>query len=234
MSRSLFKCPYCNYSSKWKSNLTRHVRVHEDSPLTSYSANCDIQFASNENYQAHKEYYCSTRPDQESIDSSSSPTPTQQPQNQEHHPIALPNQPRSPGSSTPIVVTSESESRDFINSSSSPTPTPSSTPAAEASSASVTRMSLFFKCPYCSYSSDWPARLNRHVSGVHGDSSVEDGIADLPLTTPPLDRYSATCDIQFSLSKNYQVHKELFCSTRHVPESIDSSSSPTPTQQLQQ
>ncbi|GIY38089.1 hypothetical protein CDAR_399381 [Caerostris darwini] len=107
MSR-LFKCPYCNYSSKWKPNLTLHVNGHK------HCANCDIKFDSNENFLAHKEHNCSTRPDQESI-----------------------------------------------NSSSLPTPTPSSTPAAEASS-----VPLLFKCPYCSYSSDWQARLNRHVHKV--------------------------------------------------------------------
>ncbi|GIY38081.1 hypothetical protein CDAR_399351 [Caerostris darwini] len=97
MSR-LFKCPYCNYSSNKRTNLTLHVNGHK------YCSNCDIHFTSNDNYQDHKEHYCSTRPVLES------------------------------------------------------------TSVAEASSASVARMSrILIKCPYCSYSSDWPALLSRHV-----------------------------------------------------------------------
>ncbi|GIY28225.1 hypothetical protein CDAR_58811 [Caerostris darwini] len=138
-----FKCPYCNYWSYRKDNLICHISgVHgdshvadgiEDLPLTiphldRYCAKCDIHFALYDNYLVHKEHYCNTRSVHEYIELSSSPTPTQQlqqPHNQVHHLIALPNQPRSPGSNTTIVVTSESESesRDFINSSSSPTPT---------------------------------------------------------------------------------------------------------------
>ncbi|GIY28217.1 hypothetical protein CDAR_58771 [Caerostris darwini] len=114
-----FMCPFCCYWSNWKANLNRHVRgVHGDLPLSTppldrYCAKCDIQFALYENYQAHKKNYCSIRFVLEYIDSSSYPTPTQQlqqPQNQQHHPVALPGQPRSPGSNTTIVVISESES----------------------------------------------------------------------------------------------------------------------------
>ncbi|GIZ04185.1 zinc finger protein ush, partial [Caerostris extrusa] len=76
------------------------------------------------NYQAHKEQYCNTRPVLESIDCSSSPTPTQQlqqHQNQQHHSTAMPNQPSSPGSNnTTTAITLESESRDFITTSSFP------------------------------------------------------------------------------------------------------------------
>ncbi|GIY30936.1 hypothetical protein CEXT_752391 [Caerostris extrusa] len=133
-----FKCLYCNYWSYMKRNLIRHISgVHGDSHvadgiedlllttphLDRYCAKCDIHFALHDNYQVHKEHYCNTRPVREYSEYSSSPTPPQQLQqlqNQEYHPIALPNQPRSPGSSTTIEVTSESESesRDFINSSS--------------------------------------------------------------------------------------------------------------------
>ncbi|GIY28213.1 hypothetical protein CDAR_58751 [Caerostris darwini] len=95
-------------------------------------------------------------------------------------------------------------------------------------------MPRLFKCPYCSYSSDRQARLIRHVSLVHGVSPLADTLLDSPLTTPSLDRYCVKCDIQFASYKSYQIHKGHYCSTRHVPESIDSSSSPTPTQQLQQ
>ncbi|GIY38093.1 hypothetical protein CDAR_399401 [Caerostris darwini] len=89
------------------------------------------------------------------------------------------------------------------------------TPAAEGSSASVARMSRLFKCPYCNYSSNRKDNLTRHVN-VHS----------------PLNRYCPKCDLQFASYKKYQVHKEQYCSTRHVPESIDSSSSPTSMQQL--
>ncbi|GIY93384.1 hypothetical protein CEXT_749941 [Caerostris extrusa] len=56
MPRRLLKCPYCNYSSKWKPNLTIHVNTYH-SPLTTpsldrYCATCDVQFALYENYQA--------------------------------------------------------------------------------------------------------------------------------------------------------------------------------------
>ncbi|GIY38077.1 hypothetical protein CDAR_399331 [Caerostris darwini] len=95
-------------------------------------------------------------------------------------------------------------------------------------------MPRLFKCPYYNYSSDWKSNLSRHVREVHGNSSMADELAYLPLRTPRLDRYCAKCDIQFASYKNYQAHKEQYCSTGHVPESIDSSSSPTPTQQLQE
>ncbi|GIY38075.1 hypothetical protein CDAR_399321 [Caerostris darwini] len=60
-----FKCPFCSYGSKWKSDLNRHQ--------------------------------------------------LQQPQNQQHYPTAVPNQPRSPGSNTTTTTasTSESESKGF-------------------------------------------------------------------------------------------------------------------------
>ncbi|GIY43063.1 hypothetical protein CEXT_457921 [Caerostris extrusa] len=108
----LFKCPYCNYSSNRKTNLTLHVNGHK------HCANCDIRFDSNENYRVHKEQYCSTRHVPESIDSSSSPTSTQQlqqPQNQQQHPTSVPNQPRFPGSNTTTTtaVTSEYKSKGF-------------------------------------------------------------------------------------------------------------------------
>ncbi|GIY79564.1 c2H2-type domain-containing protein [Caerostris extrusa] len=69
MSRRLFKCPYCRYSSDKKTNLTLHINVHRDSPdehvdsslrtprLDRYCAKCDIQFlhtkASEENVAKH-------------------------------------------------------------------------------------------------------------------------------------------------------------------------------------
>ncbi|XP_071038520.1 zinc finger protein ush isoform X2 [Parasteatoda tepidariorum] len=89
----------------------------------------------------------------------------------------------------------------------------------------IPRLSRLFKCPYCSYSSDKKASLTRHIR-MHGQSPGTDGQCDIPLATPPMARYCANCDIQFTAYKNYLVHKELYCSTRHVHKSIPPSSSP--------
>ncbi|XP_055943145.1 zinc finger protein ush-like [Argiope bruennichi] len=96
-----------------------------------------------------------------------------------------------------------------------------------------TRLTRLFKCPYCSYSSDKKASLTRHVR-MHGASPSADGHADMPLPTPPMARYCTNCDIQFASYKNYQVHKEFYCSTRHVHKTINPSTSPSSGQQLQQ
>ncbi|KFM60082.1 Zinc finger protein ush, partial [Stegodyphus mimosarum] len=69
---------------------------------------------------------------------------------------------------------------------------------------------------------------------MHGTSPSVDGHCDLPLATPPMARYCANCDIQFASYKNYQVHKEYYCNTRHVHKSIASSSSPNVSVQPQQ
>ncbi|GIY38083.1 hypothetical protein CDAR_399361 [Caerostris darwini] len=86
----LFKCPYCNYSLDWKSNLSRHVReMHGDSSMADELAYLPLR-------TPRLDLYCQLQ--------------QQQPQNQEHHPIALPNQPRFPGrNTTTITVTSESK-----------------------------------------------------------------------------------------------------------------------------
>ncbi|GIY28219.1 hypothetical protein CDAR_58781 [Caerostris darwini] len=114
----LFQCPLCSYWSKKKANLTRHISLHSLSspapPQARYCAKCDVQFSLYRNYQYKT---CSRFIDP----ASTQQVQHQQPQNQQHHPIALPNEPRSSGSiNTTTAVTSESESRDFINTSSSP------------------------------------------------------------------------------------------------------------------
>ncbi|GFT38257.1 zinc finger protein ush, partial [Nephila pilipes] len=103
------------------------------------------------------------------------------------------------------------------------------TSASDISAGSARRL---FKCTYCSYTSDKKASLTRHIR-MHGTSPSADGHNDLPLPTPPMARYCANCDIQFASFKNYQVHKEIYCNTRHVHRSTNSSSSPNPGQQLQ-
>ncbi|XP_054711107.1 zinc finger protein ush-like [Uloborus diversus] len=95
----------------------------------------------------------------------------------------------------------------------------------------IAKHSRVFKCPYCSYSSDKKASLTRHIR-MHGSSAGADG-HEIPLPTPPMARYCANCDIQFASYKNYQVHKEFYCNTRHVHKSTNSSS-PNQTQQHSQ
>lgn len=65
-------------------------------------------------------------------------------------------------------------------------------------------------------------------------SPSADGQHDLPLPTPSMACYCANCDIQFASFEDYQVHKEIYCNTRHVHRSTNSSSSPNPGQQIQQ
>ncbi|GIY30928.1 c2H2-type domain-containing protein [Caerostris extrusa] len=74
-----------------------------------------------------------------------------------------------------------------------------STPAEEASSASVARMSPLFQRPFCSYWSKKKANPTLHIN-VHRDSPDE--LVDSPLRTPRLDRYCAKCDIQFASYKS--------------------------------
>ncbi|GIY28207.1 hypothetical protein CDAR_58701 [Caerostris darwini] len=78
------------------------------------------------------------------------------------------------------------------------------TPATEASSASVARMSRRFKCHYCDYSSNKKTNLTLHFS-VHRNSLVADELADSPFIPPFPDRYFTTCNIQFGLYENYQA-----------------------------
>ncbi|GIY30931.1 hypothetical protein CEXT_752361 [Caerostris extrusa] len=91
----------------------------------------------------------------------------------------------------------------------------------------MSRMPRLFKCPYCSYVSHNQAGVNCHVR-THGETPVADGPVDLPLPTPPLASSCANCDIQFASNENYQVHKEHYCSTRHVPESESAGNMITP------
>ncbi|GIY28202.1 hypothetical protein CDAR_58681 [Caerostris darwini] len=65
-------------------------------------------------------------------------------------------------------------------------------------------MSRRFRCPYCNYSSNNKTNLTLHLY-VHRNSLAADELADSSLTTPSLDRYCATCDVQFALYENYQA-----------------------------
>ncbi|GIY79566.1 hypothetical protein CEXT_724591 [Caerostris extrusa] len=106
------------------------------------------------------------------------------------------------------------------------------TPAAEASSASVAKMSRLFKCPYCNYSGRLAFEIEAARQAEH-NKYIQDGkclscmliypSSDISLDETGRKFSSIVCPLKC------QAHKEHSCSTRPVPESIDSSSSPTST-----
>ncbi|GIY79567.1 hypothetical protein CEXT_724601 [Caerostris extrusa] len=179
MSR-LFKCPYCNYSSDRKQNLTLHV----NGGRLAFEIEAARQAEHNKYIQDGKCLSCMLI--YPSSDISLDETGRKFSSNRVSFKVSGLGWAKFSGlhrieQGWPNPANREAHKEhscstrpvpESIDSSPSPTPTPSSTPAAEASSKSVARMSRrLFKCPYCSYSSDWPDRVSRHVRGVHGDAA---------------------------------------------------------------
>jgi len=99
-----------------------------------------------------------------------------------------------------------------------------------------------YSCSYCSYSADKKVSLNRHMrmhsggppslpnqnenGNVNGDSAPSSSTLVSPFPTAPgrtpaegitaADRYCFDCEIQFTSLKTFKVHKQYYCSTRHV------------------
>ena len=108
-----------------------------------------------------------------------------------------------------------------------------------------------YTCIYCSYSADKKVSLNRHMrmhsagptppptststSNINNDDhnssnhSTSKTIPS-PSCTPEaaLERFCQDCDIQFSSIKTFRVHKQYYCSTRHVLKTAVASAVGTP------
>lgn len=89
-----------------------------------------------------------------------------------------------------------------------------------------------FVCPHCPYVTAKKPGYLQHLS-LHqegGGSNLDTSGNPLPINVvPPAARYCADCDIQFSSPKTYQVHKQYYCSTRHVLKPASATSQPMTT-----
>lgn len=106
-----------------------------------------------------------------------------------------------------------------------------------------------YSCSYCSYSADKKVSLNRHMrmhsggppsipnGNLNGESRTSPSFSGQPPVTPgrgvgegvtSADRYCFDCEIQFSSLKTFKVHKQYYCSTRHVMKTQLSLAPPTP------
>ncbi|CAN8003130.1 unnamed protein product, partial [Ixodes hexagonus] len=176
---------------------------------------CGIQFSSVKTLRAHQTYYCTKRMDKLLVasaqhdtaeDSSGGGVPSPRQRGSSPHENGA-----EEGSAEDSAPAKRPRREDSSPLSSDASSTPSKSPKA----------GRCYQCPFCSYAYDRKGSLTRHMR-LHGSppsppNADPTGAEDVSM--PPGARYCSNCDIQFSSYKTFTVHKQYYCSTRHVQKS---------------
>ncbi|GAB6023190.1 hypothetical protein CHUAL_008012 [Chamberlinius hualienensis] len=87
-----------------------------------------------------------------------------------------------------------------------------------------------YSCPHCHFVTSKKQIFYQH-SSLHQENvqSRVIGSSSINVGVPPAARYCSNCDIQFSSPKTYHVHKQYYCSTRHVLKPINNAATPPTT-----
>ncbi|KAG0413160.1 hypothetical protein HPB47_009687 [Ixodes persulcatus] len=167
---------------------------------------CGIQFSSIKTLRAHQTYYCTKRLDKLLVPSVQHDTAEDSSGGGVSSP--RPHEGSPEDSAAPAKRPRREDSSPLSSDASS---TPSKSPKA----------GRCYQCPYCSYAYDRKGSLTRHMR-LHGSPPSPpsaDPVGTEDVSMPPGARYCSNCDIQFSSYKTFTVHKQYYCSTRHVQKS---------------
>lgn len=171
-----------------------------------YCQDCGIRFSSHATLEAHQAYYCSRRLALATEDelTTAGDTPARLYPVRHNGSWVGVKQDSSPAAAADSDKERGAPAADMTNRTAA---APHSSPR---SSKAVSRT---FACPHCPFmTTKKPAfvqHLNLHQEGPGG--------SPLPkVAVPPAARYCSNCDIQFSSAKTFHVHKQYYCSTRHI------------------
>lgn len=155
-----------------------------------YCPDCGIRFSSHATLEAHQAYYCSRRL---TLTADEELTATDETSTQLYPAV------RHNGSwvgvkqeSTATAASELEKERDVI--------------AAEMSSRGSHFVTRSGKAGHRTKKPGYVPLLNLH----------QESAAAAKMAVPPAARYCSNCDIQFTSVKTYQVHKQYYCSTRHI------------------
>lgn len=177
---------------------------------------CGIQFSSIKTLRAHQTYYCTKRLDKLLV-------PSVQHDTAEDSSGGGVSSPRPRGSSPHKNGADEGSPEESAAPAKRPRREDSSPLSSDASStpSKSPKAGRCYQCPYCSYAYDRKGSLTRHMR-LHGSPPSPpsaDPVGAEDVSMPPGARYCSNCDIQFSSYKTFTVHKQYYCSTRHVQKS---------------